>query len=151
MNRIFKRKLVFVEVCSPFSFIRFTNREKNLKKKRRPQEPILSPSFTSPRFTSPCFTSPRFTSPRFTSLRFTSPVQSSPRNTVCLIWPSIRFVISLQIFKKPLDISLTANRKKTFQRIFSYNSGCKRKLWAIFLPQVRLWKKQTPGSRRKPA
>ena len=34
MNRIFKRKLVFVEVCSPFSFIRFTNTEKNLKKKK---------------------------------------------------------------------------------------------------------------------
>ena len=44
---------------------------------------------------------------------------------------------------------LTANRKKTFQRIFSYNSGCKRKLWAIFLPRVHLWKKQTPGSRLK--
>ena len=27
---------------------------------------------------------------------------------------------------------ITANRKKTFQRIFRYNSGCKRKLWAIF-------------------
>ena len=57
MNRIFKRKLVFVEVCSPFSFIRFTNTEKNLKKKkerkRRPQEPVLSPRFTNPRFTSP--------------------------------------------------------------------------------------------------
>ena len=33
--------------------------------------------------------------------------------------------------------------------VFSYNSGCKRKVWAIFLPQVRLWKKQTPGSRLK--
>ena len=115
MNRIFKRKLVFVEVCSPFSFIRFTNTEKNLKKKRRPQEPILSPSFTSPRFTSPCFTSPLFTSPRFTSLRLTSPVQSSPRNTVCLIWPSIRFVISLQIFKKPLDIFSPQIERKRFK------------------------------------
>ena len=37
---------------------------------------------------------------------------------------------------------------KTFQRIFSYNSGCKRKLWAIFLPQVHLWKKANIG---KPA
>ena len=44
---------------------------------------------------------------------------------------------------------LTANRKKTFQRMSSYNSGCKRKVWAIFLPRVRLWKKQTPGSRLK--
>ena len=33
MNRIFKRKLVFVKVCSPFSFIRFTNAEKIKKKK----------------------------------------------------------------------------------------------------------------------
>ena len=62
MNRIFKRKLVFVKVCSPFSFIRFTKAEK-IEKKGRPQEPILSSRFTSPRFTSP---------------RFTSPVQSSP-------------------------------------------------------------------------
>ena len=33
MNRIFKRKLVFVKVCSPFSFIRFANAEKIWKKK----------------------------------------------------------------------------------------------------------------------
>ena len=59
MNRIFKRKLVFVEVCWPFSFIRVTNAEKiKKKKKRRPQEPILSPRFTSPRFTSPVQSSP---------------------------------------------------------------------------------------------
>ena len=37
-------------------------------------------------------------------------------------------LISLQNFRKPLDSFLTANRKKTFQRIFSYNSGRKRKL-----------------------
>ena len=55
MNRIFKRKLVFVEVCWPFSFIRVTNAEKikKKKKKRRPQEPILSPRFTSPVQSSP--------------------------------------------------------------------------------------------------
>ena len=50
---------------------------------------------------------------------------------------------------KALRRFLTANRKKTFQRIFSYDSGCKRKLWAILLPRVHLWKKQTPGSRLK--
>ena len=52
MNRIFKRKLVFVKVCSPCSFIRFTNAQKikneKKKKKRSPKEPILSPRFTSP-------------------------------------------------------------------------------------------------------
>ena len=47
MNRVFKRKLVFVKVCSLFSFIRCTNAEKIQKKQRRPQEPILSPRFTS--------------------------------------------------------------------------------------------------------
>ena len=57
MNRIVKRKLVFVKVCSPFSFIRLQMRKKS-KKKRLPQEPILSPRSISPRFTSPCFTSP---------------------------------------------------------------------------------------------
>ena len=46
MNRSFKRKLVFVKVCSLFSFIRFTNAEKIKKKKT--QESILSPRFTSP-------------------------------------------------------------------------------------------------------
>ena len=80
MNRIFKRKLVFVKVCSPFSFIRFTNAEKiPPKKRRRPQEPILIPRFTSPPYTSPRFiTSPGFTSPRFTSPVQSSPVQSGP-------------------------------------------------------------------------
>ena len=62
MNRTFKRKLVFVKVCSPFSFIRVTNAEKIKKKKkkrkRRPQEPVLSPRFTNPRFTSPVQSSP---------------------------------------------------------------------------------------------
>ena len=82
MNINFKRKLIFVKVCSPFSFIRFEKAEK-IFKKRSPREPILSPRFTSlrftsPSFTSPPFTSPRFTSPRFTSPRLTSPVQSSP-------------------------------------------------------------------------
>ena len=61
-----------------------------------------------------------------------------------MIWPSIRFDYKLIELWKALRHFLTANRKKTFQRIFSYNSGRKRKLWAIFLPWVRLWKKQTP-------
>ena len=47
--------------------------------------------------------------------------------------------------KKAFRHFLTSNRKK----IFSCNSGCKRKLWAIFLPRVHLWKKQTAGSRLK--
>ena len=67
MNRTFKRKLVFVKVCSPFSFIRVTNAEKIKKKrkkrKRRPQEPVLSPRFTNPRFTSPVQSSPVQSSP----------------------------------------------------------------------------------------
>ena len=59
-----------------------------------------------------------------------------------MIWPSIRFDYKLiELWK--------AFRKKTFQRIFSYDSGCKRKLWAVFLPRVHLWKKQTPGTRLK--
>ena len=43
-----------------------------------------------------------------------------------MIGPSIRDYISLvQNFKKNF---LTANRKKTFQRIFCFNSCCERKL-----------------------
>ena len=45
-----------------------------------------------------------------------------------MIWPCITFDISLQNFKKLLDIFSPQIRKKTFLRIFSYNSGCKRKL-----------------------
>ena len=62
-----------------------------------------------------------------------------------MIWPSIRFDYKLIELWKAFRHFLTANRKKTFQRIFSYDSGCKRKLWAIFLSRVHLWKKQTPG------
>ena len=36
-------------------------------------------------------------------------------------------------FKKPLDIFLTANTKKTFQRIFSHDFGCKEKALSDFL------------------
>ena len=45
---------------------------------------------------------------------------------------------------------LTANRKKTSQRIICHNSGCKRKLWGILLPQVICENSlQTPGSKLK--
>ena len=53
MNRIFKRKLVFVEVCWPFSFIRVTNAEKIKKKKKKkktsagayPESPFYKSAF----------------------------------------------------------------------------------------------------------
>ena len=61
-------------------------------------------------------------------------------------WPSIRFDISLQNFQKPLDSFSPQIERKHSKEYYSYNSDCKRKLWAIFLPQVRLCKKQTPGS-----
>ena len=54
------------------------------------------------------------------------------------MWPQLNLTeylvwyISLQNFKKALRHFLTANRKKTFQRIFSYNSGCKRKIKKSF-------------------
>ena len=71
MNRIFKRKLVFVKRSVHRSVLCDLQTRKKLKKKKgRPQEPILSPRFTNLRFTSPRFTSPRFTSPHFTSPRF---------------------------------------------------------------------------------
>ena len=63
-----------------------------------------------------------------------------------MICPSIRFDYKLIELQKAFRHFLTAKRKKTFQRIFSYDSGCKGKLWAIFLPRVHLWKKQIPGS-----
>ena len=77
MNRIFKRKLVFVKRSVHRSVLSdLQTRKKLKKKKRRPQEPILSPRFTNLRFTSPRFTSPRFIllvlvlQVRFTNLRF---------------------------------------------------------------------------------
>ena len=62
------------------------------------------------------------------------------------IWPSIRFDVSLQNFKNPLDIFSPKIERKAFQRIFCYNSGCERKLWAIFLPQVHL-RRHSNGTR----
>ena len=77
--------------CKSLFIVQFypiNKREKNLKKKRRPQEPILSPRFTSPRLTSP---------------RFTSPVESSPRNTGALL--SGRFEL-LIISESKIDATL---------------------------------------------
>ena len=49
--------------------------------------------------------------------------------------------------QKALEIfSLQIERKLSKECLVQYNSGCKRKLWAIFLPRVHLWKKQIPGS-----
>ena len=45
-----------------------------------------------------------------------------------MIGPSIRFDYKLIELKKAFRHFLTANGKKTFHRIFSYNSGCERKL-----------------------
>ena len=66
-----------------------------------------------------------------------------------LIWPSVRFDISLQNFKKPLvDISRRIERKKLSEEYLVIILAAERKLWAIFLSRVHLWKQQTPGSRR---
>ena len=109
MNRIFKRKLVFVKVCSPFSFIRFTNAEKiPPKKRRRPQEPILSPRFTSPPYTSPRF----ITSPGFTSPRFTSPVQSSPVQSSKYSVPRSTGLIATAHFSKRIKQDTRKNQRK---------------------------------------
>ena len=60
-----------------------------------------------------------------------------------MIWPSIRFDISLQNFKKPSDIF---SRKKTLRRIFSYKFGCRKKTLSDFLASSSSLKKATPGS-----
>ena len=61
-----------------------------------------------------------------------------------MIWPSDQVWYKLtELFNlKSLQMYfLTANRKKTFRRIFSYNFRCRKKLWAIFLLRgVHLWK-----------
>ena len=63
---------------------------------------------------------------------------------VCNIWNND--LTEYQVWYKLTELwkafrqFLTASRKKTFQRISSYNSGRKRKLWTIFLPRIRLWK-----------
>ena len=50
-----------------------------------------------------------------------------------MIWPSIRFDISLQNFKSLQIYLLTTNRKKTIRRIFSYKFGCRKKTLSHFL------------------
>ena len=59
-----------------------------------------------------------------------------------MIWPNIRFDISLQNFKKPLDIF---SRKKTFRRIFSYKFGCRKKTLRDFLASSSSLKKANTG------
>ena len=75
--------------------------------------------------------------------------------TYWLIWlikhpfSSVRFDISLQNFKKPLfDISPRTERKKLSEEYLLVIFAAERKLWAIFLSQVHLWKQQTAWSRQ---
>ena len=60
-----------------------------------------------------------------------------------LIWPSMRFDISVQ--KSLVDFNLPQIERKNFPKNIL---AVERKLWAIFLSRVHLWKQQTPGSRR---
>ena len=60
-----------------------------------------------------------------------------------LTYNSIRFDISLQNFKKPLDIfwpKLNTQKKKRFEEYLVTILAVKRKLWAIFMPRVHLEK-----------
>ena len=59
-----------------------------------------------------------------------------------MIWPSIRFDISFQNFKKPLDIF---SGKKMFRRIFSYKFGCTKKTLSDFLAASSSLKKTNTG------
>ena len=129
MNRISKRKLVFVKVCSLSVFSNLQTRKKSKKKKkRRPKEPILSPRFTSsrftsprltsPRFTSPRFTSPRFTNPRFTSPRCTSPVQSSPVQSVRVKRPAERKKTDVGFSLSVCTILTRTHFATLFERVF---------------------------------
>ena len=43
-------------------------------------------------------------------------------------------------FKKPFDIFLTANSKKRFRRLFSYDFGCKKKALTDVLASSSSWK-----------
>ena len=51
-------------------------------------------------------------------------------------------------FKKPLDIFLTANSKKMFRRLFTYDFGCKQKALSDFRASSSPWKRANTG---KPA
>ena len=57
-----------------------------------------------------------------------------------MIWPSIRFDISLQNFNKPLDIFSPQIERKRSEEYLVITLAVKRKLWAIFLPRVHLCK-----------
>ena len=54
---------------------------------------------------------------------------------VCFAWD--RYIFSPQI------------ERKRSEEYLVINLAVERKLWAIFLPRVHLWKKQTPGGRLK--
>ena len=64
-----------------------------------------------------------------------------------MIWPSIRFDISLQNFKKALEIFSPQMERKRSKEYLVIILAVKRKLWEILLPRVHLWKKQKSGGR----
>ena len=55
-------------------------------------------------------------------------------------WPSIRFDVSLQNLKKPLDIFWPQIERKCSEEYLAVILAVKRKLWAIFLPLGHLEK-----------
>ena len=55
-----------------------------------------------------------------------------------MIYPSIRFDISLQKFKKPLDIFSRQIGRKRSEEYLVIIFAVKRRLEAIFLPRVHL-------------
>ena len=59
---------------------------------------------------------------------------------VTMIWPSIRFDITLQNFKKPSDVFSLQTERKRCEEYLVITLTVKRKLWAIFLPRVHLEK-----------
>ena len=64
-----------------------------------------------------------------------------------MIWPRIRFDISLENVKRPSDIFSHRKLKETVRKI---NLAAERKPWMIFLLRgVHLWKKQTREGRLK--
>ena len=67
-----------------------------------------------------------------------------------MIWPSIRFDISLQNLKCLKIYIPTANRKKTFRRIFNHKFGCRKKTLRDFLAsRSSSLKKANTGRRLK--
>ena len=59
-------------------------------------------------------------------------------------WSNLQYIR----FKKPLDIFWSANSKKRFRRLFSYDFGCKQKALSDFLASSSSWKRANTG---KPA